>query len=220
MTPAQAEKIQDSIFPLQMAAWRLLRQPSAPQRDEAIINAFVQILEAAEALRTFYAGTTSHYVDHEVFFPILARCHDQLAGRRIVDRLIILRGENTPKWIEACWRKACRASQLPDRPPTEFQLQVREFQCLLDRALEMIAAWGVRSDALIDAKVSLHPNSSAEQAGDALIRLFHFILDESNKPSPRITNYDATESLLNEIAKTLHSSGIYRMDDKQRWRKT
>jgi hypothetical protein len=219
MTPGSSEQLQAELFPLQLRTWNLLRELATPERDEAVIANFLQILAAAERLHDFYGATTSHYVDHELFLPILARRRDPAYGRQIVDRLIRLRAENTPKWIEEAWRKACEASQQPDKPPTKTKLQAHAFQRVLARALDMVARWGTRSDALLDPKIALHPNASRWQAGDALVKVFHFIIDESEKPNSRIANLDEAEALANEIIAVLYDSGLYKMSEKRRWRK-
>jgi len=207
------------IFPVEMRTWELLREQQSPERDEAVINNFLQILVSAEQIYESSGGPTSHYVDHELFFPVLARRRNSLYGRQIVDRLIRLRGENTSKWIEEAWQKACEVSQQPDKPPTKTKLQAQAFQRVLARALDMIARWGTRSDALINPKVALHPNASRWRTGDALVKTFHFIIDESEKPNSRIANLDETEAMVNEIIKVLYDSGLYKMSENRRWRK-
>jgi hypothetical protein len=219
LTPQQAQEMEKQFLPLQMRAWSLLREPPSFDRDEAVIITFLEILSAAERLYQFYGATTSHHVDHELFFPVLARRREPSDARQIVDRLIRLRGTNTPKWIEEAWKKASDASQLPEKPLGEAKLQARAFQRVLTSALNTIARWGTRSDALIDPKVALHPNASQWQAGDALVKVFHFIVDESEKPQPRITDSNEAEATANEIVAVLYDSGLYKMSEKRRWRK-
>jgi hypothetical protein len=67
--------------------------------------------------------------------------------------------------------------------------------------------------------MALHPNASRWRAGDGLVKVFHFIVDESEKPQPRITDVNEAEAMANEIITVLYDSGLYKMSENRRWRK-